>query len=215
MAGRSKLLSAREANDAIGILSKHYGKVGYYLNYSGSLQLMVAAILSAQTRDETVNRITPALFVRYKRAEDFASASEADLIKYIRSVSYAGNKAVNIIASCKILVEKYNGKVPDEMGVLVSLPGVGRKTANTILINAFGKVEGIPVDTWVIKLSNRIGLSGSKSQDRIERDLMDRIDKKYWHDLAYLLKKHGKTICGSEPMCQECPIKGICPKNGV
>ncbi|MEM3841554.1 MAG: endonuclease III [Candidatus Micrarchaeaceae archaeon] len=215
MPNKPVLLPPKEANEELEILSKAYGKVGYYLNYSGPLQLMVAAILSAQTRDSVVNKITPALFAKYNSAEAFANASEADIIKYIKSVSYAGNKAVNIISACRELVSKYGGKVPDSMDALVSLPGIGRKTANTILINAFGKVEGIPVDTWVIRLSYRMGLSLSKSKNGIEKDLMERIEKKRWRDLAYLLKKHGKEVCGIKPECGVCMINAICPKNGV
>jgi endonuclease-3 len=215
MGAEAKLLKSGDANKAVETLFSHYKKVKYYLDFDGPLQLMVAAILSAQTRDETVNKITPALFTKYKSAKDFSKASESDLIKYIKSVSYAGNKALNIIAACKEIVERHGGEVPSDMESLVALPGIGRKTANTILINGFGKVEGIPVDTWVMKLSYRIGLSLAKSPDAVERDLMEKLDRKHWSKVAYLLKEHGKELCGKKPLCEKCPIAGICPKNGV
>ncbi len=210
------LLENDKIDKIIKILEEKYKNVKYYLNFDGPLQLLVAAILSAQTRDNVVNSLTPELFSRYNTAEDFASAKLQDLIPMIKKVSFAENKAKNIIQCCKIIKERYNGKVPDNMNDLISLPGVGKKTANTILINAFGKVEGIPVDTWVIKLSYRIGLSKSKKPDEIEEDLKQKIDKKYWKNIAYVLKEHGHEICQSiKPRCGICPINSMCPKNGI
>ncbi|MGC8662618.1 MAG: endonuclease III domain-containing protein [Candidatus Micrarchaeia archaeon] len=211
-----KLLSKAEVEKVVSELEKAYPGSTYYLNFSTPLELLVAAILSAQTRDEVVNAITPELFKNFRSAGDYASAKEEDLLKYIRRVSYAGNKAKNIISACKIIAEKYNGIVPNEMEELLELPGVGRKTANTILINAFNKVEGIPVDVWVIKLSYRIGLSKNTKPELIESDLMKSVDRKYWHNIAYVLKQHGKAVCKStNPECQRCVINKICPKNGV
>ncbi|EQD34963.1 DNA-(apurinic or apyrimidinic site) lyase / endonuclease III, partial [mine drainage metagenome] len=152
---------------------------------------------------------------RFKSAKDYANASENEIIGYIKPVSFAGNKAKNIIRAAKTLEEEYGGNVPKTMEELIALPGIGRKTANTILINAYGIVEGIPVDTWVIKLSPRLGLSLEKNPDKIERDLMGKIDRKYWHDIAYVLKRHGKTLCKAVPECSKCPVKDICPRNGV
>ncbi|MGC8567655.1 MAG: endonuclease III domain-containing protein [Candidatus Micrarchaeia archaeon] len=199
----------------IELLSSAYKGAKYYLNFSTPIELLVAAILSAQTKDSVVNSITPELFKKYRSAKDYANADEKSLLQYIGKVSFASAKAKNIINACKIIEEKYDGKVPDTMNELTSLPGVGRKTANTVLINAFGKVEGIPVDTWVMKLSFRMGLSNSKNPDKIEEDLKSKIDKKYWHNIAYVLKMHGKEVCGTTPKCSECIIKSICPKNGV
>lgn len=214
--GTFELLQRQKAVDAINTLEEKYRNAKYYLNFDGALQLMVAAILSAQTKDTLVNEITPGLFHRYKNVDDFANAEPAELTEYIKRVSFAENKAKNIINCCRIINEKYNGKVPDKMDDLLSLPGIGRKTANTILINAFGIVEGIPVDTWVIRLSYRIGLSKSDKPDKIEEDLKAIVDKKYWKNIAYVLKEHGHLIChSSKPKCDSCPIKGICPKNGV
>jgi len=210
------LLEQKKAERAIEILEEKYKNVGYYLNFDGPLQLLVAAILSAQTKDTVVNELTPKLFREYKTVEEFAEVDPHKLLDYVKKVSFAENKVKHIISCCKIIKEKYNGKIPDKMDELLSLPGVGRKTANTVLINAFNIVEGIPVDTWVIKLSYRIGLSKSKKPDEIEEDLKGIVNKKYWKNFAYVLKEHGHQICQSiKPKCEICPIKGICPKNGV
>ncbi|MEM3791168.1 MAG: endonuclease III [Candidatus Micrarchaeaceae archaeon] len=210
------LLGKDEARKAIDILFREYEDAHYYLNFSTPLELLVAAILSAQTRDQVVNSITPSLFKRFRSAEDYANSTKGELLKYIKSVTFAERKAEQIIKACRIILEKHKGKVPDNMNDLLELPGIGRKTANTILINAFGKVEGIPVDTWVIKLSYRIGLSDKKDPEEIEKDLMNLLDKKYWEKVAYVLKAHGHKVCQSlMPICSKCVINSICPKNGV
>jgi endonuclease-3 len=210
-----KLLDAKDAELLASRLSESYKDAHYYLNFKTPIDLVVAAILSAQTRDEVVNKITPSLFAKYKTAKDYANADTDALIGYIKSVSFAGNKAKNIIATCKAISEKHGGKVPDRMDELVELPGIGRKTANTILINAYGIVEGIPVDTWVIKLSYRLGLSLNTDPDKIEADLKSKVPKKYWKTFAYVMKTHGKSICQAIPYCSKCPIERLCPKNGV
>ena len=207
--------SGKDSQKIISTLEAHYKGIHYYLNFGNPVELMVAAILSAQTRDTTVNAMTPALFKRYRSAKDYANSTEEEMLKYVKGVFYAKNKASNIIKACKIIEDKYGGKVPDSMEELVELPGIGRKTANTILINAYGIVEGIPVDTWVIKLAYRMGLSESKNPDIIEKDLEKIVDKKYWKNISYILKEHGKQICGTVPKCSSCFLKGICPKNGV
>jgi endonuclease-3 len=210
-----KLLDAKDAAKAAKILSETYRNAKYYLNFKTPTDLLVAAIISAQTRDETVNKITPQIFAKYKSAKDYVAAGEKKIAEQIKSVSLAGNKAKNIVETCKIIGEKYGGKVPGTVEELVELPVIGKKTANTILINAYHKVEGIPVDTWVIKLSHRLGFSTNKNPDKIEEDLKKTIPKEYWGKFAYVLKTHGKAICGSVPVCSKCPINDICPKNGV
>ncbi len=212
---KARLLNRELSSALVARLSKEYPNAKYYLDFGSPIDLLVAAILSAQTRDEVVNSLTPKLFSRFKTAEDYAKASKAELLKYVGSASFAGNKASNIITACKIISSRYNGKVPNKMVGLVELPGIGRKTANTILINAYGIVEGIPVDTWVIKLSFRMGLSQSANPDRIERDLMASISRKYWGKITYLFKVHGKAVCRAVPLCSKCAVKDICPKNGV
>jgi endonuclease-3 len=210
------LLDKDKAKKAVETLEKTYPNQKYYLNFSNPLELLVAAILSAQTRDVVVNSITPALFKKYKTAKDYSSANESELLKYVSKVTFAGNKAKNIITACSILDNKYSGKVPNKMEELVALPGVGRKTANTILINAYGIIEGIPVDTWVIKISSRLGLTENKKPDDIEKDLMGLVEKNHWKNIAYVFKAHGHEICRSTaPLCSKCVLKEICPKNGV
>jgi endonuclease-3 len=210
------LLDKSDAKKAITILFDKYPHSKYYLNFNTPIDLLVAAILSAQTKDEVVNSSTVNLFKKYKTAEDYASSNPSDLSKYVGKINFSGNKINNIIKACKILVEKYDGKVPRDMGSLTELPGIGRKTANTILINAYGITEGIPVDTWVIKLSKRIGLSKNDGPEDIERDLMGFVDKTYWGKIAYVFKAHGKAICQSKiPICSECVLNKLCPKNDV
>lgn len=200
----------------IELLKKNYPNAKYYLNFTNPLELMVAAILSAQIRDEVVNATTPQLFKKYKTAKDYADADLKEFTEEISSVTFAGMKAKNIISACKILTEKHNGKVPDTMEELTALPGIGRKTANTILINAFGKVEGIPVDTHVIRLSFRLGWTKSKKPEEIEQDLMKIIPKDDWKKIAYLLKAHGRAVCTAPtPYCSKCFLDKLCPKNGV
>jgi endonuclease-3 len=209
------LLDVKKAVALVTKLSDSYKDAHYYLNFKTPTDLLVAAIMSAQTRDEVVNKTTPALFNKYKTASDYAKANPEELVGLIKSVSFAGNKAKNIISACKIVADKYKGKVPSKMEDLVDLPGIGRKTANTILINAYGIVEGIPVDTWVIKLSYRLGLSMNKNPEKIEEDLKSRVPMVRWGKFAYVLKTHGKTICQTVPYCSRCPIERLCPKNGV
>ncbi|WP_157891460.1 endonuclease III domain-containing protein [Candidatus Mancarchaeum acidiphilum] len=210
-----EMVNDKKFNEIVSILENKYKNVGYYLNFKTPIDLLVAAILSPQTRDTTINKLTPKLFENYHTAADYAHADKAELLSYISSVTFANPKAERIIEACRIVDEKYGGRVPDEKEDLLKLPGIGEKTAVTILINAYGKVEGIPVDTWVIKLSERIGLADSKNPDKIEEELKSKIDKKYWHNFAYILKEHGKELCGSIPHCSKCPLNGICPKNGV
>jgi endonuclease-3 len=200
----------------IGLLKKNYPNAKYYLKFSNPLELMVAAILSAQVRDEVVNATTPKIFSKYKTDKDYANADLKEFTKEISAVTFAGMKAKNIINACKILVEKYNGKVPDTMEDLISLPGIGRKTANTVLINGFNKILGIPIDTHCIRLSFRLGWTKSKKPEEIEQDLMNLIPKKDWKKIAYLLKAHGRTICQAPiPYCSKCFLDKLCPKNGV
>ncbi len=202
--------------EAINRLKKHYPKAKYYLNFSNPLELMVAAILSAQVRDEVVNAATPALFKKYKTAKDYANADIEEMINYINRITFAGNKARNIKAACKILVEKYNGKVPDAIEALTELHGIGRKTANAILINGFNKIVGIPCDTHVIRVSYRLGWTKNTNPDKIEQDLMKLFPKKEWKKIPYMLKDHGRAICRAPvPECSRCFLSDVCPKQGV
>jgi endonuclease-3 len=209
------MLSADKAGELTSTLCQHYKDAKYYLDFKTPVDLVVAGILSAQTRDEVVNRATPSIFAKYKTAKDYADADVEELIRLAGSISFAGNKAKNIISAMRAIHERYGGKVPNRMEELLELPGIGRKTANTILINAYGIVEGIPVDTWVIKLAPRLGLSANTNPDKIERDLIEKVERKYWGKITYVLKTHGKVLCQSIPICSKCPVSRICPKNGV
>ncbi len=194
-------------------LKKEYPDVkGTALNYSNPLELLVATILSAQTTDERVNIVTASLFKKYKEARDYANASLEELQNDIKSINFYRNKAKYIKEACKIIVEKYGGKVPDSMEELVKLPGVSRKTANVVLSNAFRKDEGIVVDTHVIRLSKRLGLTNEKNRDKIEQDLMKKYPKEAWFDIANLLIAHGRRVCKARnPDCDNCVLKDICP----
>ncbi|MEK6955370.1 MAG: endonuclease III [Nanoarchaeota archaeon] len=202
--------------EVIKKLKENYPNTKYYLNFSNPVELLVAAILSAQCRDEVVNSTTEVLFKKYKSAKDFADANNEELVKDIDKITFAGNKAKNIISSCKILVEKYNSEVPRTMDELTALPGIGNKTALTILINAYGIVEGISVDAHVIRLSYRLGWTKNKNPDKIREDLEKIIPKDDWAKITWLLKAHGRKIClAPNPYCSKCFLSDICPKNGV
>lgn len=195
----------------ISLLKKEYPHAKYYLNFSSPVELLVAAIMSAQVRDEIVNATTQQLFRKYKTVEDFSKLDEND----IKSVTFYKNKAKNIREACKIIMEKYNGAVPKTMEELTELPGVGRKTANAILINAFGTVIGIPCDTHVIRISYRLGWTGQKNPDKIEQDLIKIVPKAEWKNLPHLLKDHGRAVCKPLPECSKCVLNKMCPKQGV
>lgn len=202
--------------EAIKRLKENYPDAKYYLNFSNPLELMVAAILSAQIRDEVVNASTPALFKKYKTAKDYATADLTEMESMISEITFYRNKAKNIKAACRMLVEEHNGNVPKTMSELVKLPGIARKTANVILANAYNIIEGIPVDTHFIRISYRLGWTKSSNPVVIEKDCMSAIDKKYWKELPWLLKSHGRKICKAPvPYCSKCFLNDLCPKEGV
>ncbi len=204
-----------KAAHVLKILQKTYPGAKYYLDFRTPLDLMVAAILSAQVRDEVVNSATPALFAKHKKADDYAKATTSELVKYISKISFAGNKAKNIIAACKMLVEKHDCKVPKTMDELTELPGIGRKTANAILQNAYGIVVGIPCDTHVLRVAYRLGWTKNTNPEKVETDLMN-LDKYWWDKIPHLLKAHGRAICQAPtPYCSKCPVNKLCPKAGV
>lgn len=197
-------------------LKRQYPNASYYLRFSSPLELLVATILSAQVRDELVNSVTTQLFKKYKTAADYANAPLERLEEDLKSINFYRNKAKAIKGACKILVEDYKGQVPDKMEDLVKLPGIGRKTANAILINAFNKVEGIVVDTHVIRLSQRMGLTHESDPEEIERDLMNLIPKEEWKRLPWLMKEHGRAVCvPKRPKCDQCVVDPLCPKIGI
>ena len=199
----------------IALLKEHYPHAKYYLNFSNSTELLVAAMLSPQVRDEIVNATTPKIFAKYKTIEDYAKADLKELTELIKPISFPAVKAARIKKACQVILEKFNGQIPRSMKELTSIPGIGRKTANSILINAFGIVEGIPVDLWVIRLAKRFGWSKSENPDKVEEDLMKLVPKEEWKTIAYRLKAHGRAICGLVPACSKCFLSSLCPKVGV
>ena len=196
----------------IELLEKLYSEAKIALHYTNPLQLLIATILSAQATDEQINKITPALFKKYRSAEDFAHADLKELEQQIKSSGFYHNKAKNIQNCCKMLVEKYGGKVPRTMTELLELPGVARKTANIVLQNAYGVIEGIAVDTHVRRLSQRLGLSEKDDPNKIEQDLMRLVPKEQWMRITDLLIWHGRQVCTSKkPKCAGCVLNKICP----
>ena len=200
----------------IKILRKAYPKSKTALRNKSPFELLISTILSAQCRDERVNKITPGLFKKYKSPRDFARVRQAVLEKKIRSTGFYRNKAKNIIATSKKIVGEFGGKVPDRMDKLTSRPGVARKTANIVLSSSFHKAEGIAVDTHVRRLSERIGLSRERDPKKQEKDLMEVVPRKDWLDFNYLLVDHGRKICmARKPLCPKCVIKRLCPSAGT
>ncbi len=196
----------------IGLLEKEYPDAKTALHYSNPLELLVATMLSAQCTDKRVNAVTRDLFKKYKTAEDYADADLGELEEDVRPTGFYRNKAKNIQKSCRLLVEKFNSQVPETMEELLELPGVARKTANIVLSNAYGVIEGIAVDTHVRRLSQRLGLTENKNPDKIERGLMELVPKAYWKRITDLLIFHGRNICvARKPKCGLCVLNKICP----
>ncbi|MDO4585210.1 MAG: endonuclease III [Planctomycetia bacterium] len=188
-------------------LERLYPDAGCSLEHYTPLELLVATILSAQCTDARVNLVTPALFQKYPTAEDYALVSQEELENDIRSTGFYHNKAKNIRACCKILAEQYGGEVPPDMEVLVTLPGVGRKTANCVLGAAYGIAEGIVVDTHVQRLSQRIGLTHSTTPEKIEADLIQIVPQNLWIKLSHQLILHGRNVCPArKPRCEQCTL---------
>ena len=197
-------------------LKKAYPEAECSLTHKSPLELLVSTILSAQCTDERVNMVTKDLFKKYRSAADYAQASQEEFEKDIQSTGFFRNKAKNIRECCRILADEYGGKVPDSMEALVALPGIGRKTANVVLGNAFDTAVGVVVDTHVGRLSRRLGLTEEKNAEKVEKDLMEKIPKKNWVLFSHQLIHHGRAVCKSrKPACDGCPLEAVCPKTGV
>jgi endonuclease-3 len=196
----------------IELLEKEHPDAKIALHYANPLELLVATILSAQCTDERVNMVTKALFKKYTKAEDYTNAELKALEQDIRSTGFYRNKAKNIKKCCQLLVEKHNSQVPRTMEELLELPGVARKTANIVLSNAYGVVEGVAVDTHVRRLAQRLGLTESDDPTRIEADLMNLVPRDKWMRITDLLIFHGRQICiARKPKCDACVLNKICP----
>ena len=182
------------------------------LDFSNPLELLVATQRSAQCTDERVNVVTHDLFQKYHSAEDYATVSQEDLEKDIRSTGFYRNKAKNIRAACQLLITNYNGEVPHTMADLLKLPGVARKTANVVLGNAFGIIEGFVVDTHIGRLARRFGWTKNEDPVKVEQDLMQLVPRQDWLDLSHLLIYHGRAICQArKPLCEQCSLAKLCP----
>jgi endonuclease-3 len=196
----------------IKLLEKEHPDAKIALHYTNPLELLVATILSAQCTDERVNIVTKTLFKKYRTAEDYANANAKELEEDIRSTGFYRNKARNIKKCCQMLVERFDSQVPRTMEEMLELAGVARKTANIVLSNAFGVIEGIAVDTHVRRLAKRLGLTEKEDPNKIEKDLMEIVPKDYWMKITDLLIFHGRRICtAKKPKCAVCVLNKICP----
>ena len=184
------------------------------LRFSNPLECLVATILSAQCTDEKVNEVTATLFRKYRSPQDYLEVPEDELKADIKPTGFFNQKATSIRATCERIVEVYGGRVPDTMEDLITLRGVARKTANIVMGNAYGKVEGIAVDTHVKRVSNRLGFSDEADADRIEQDLMRVVPREKWFPFTYVLIDHGRAICvARKPRCTLCPVEELCPSS--
>lgn len=205
-----KILSKKDINKVLDILLGLYPDAKAELDFTNPFELLIATILSAQCTDVQVNKTTAVLFKEYKSPEDFLTLTEEELGRKIYSCGFYKNKSRNILESCRILVRDYDSQVPKTIEELMTLPGVGKKTANVVVSNAFG-TPAIAVDTHVFRVSNRIGLADSKNVEDTEKDLMENIDKDKWTKSHHLLIFHGRRICKArKPMCEECPVNPYC-----
>jgi endonuclease-3 len=210
-------MTARErVTQLVEVWPEVYPDAHCELDFKNPLQLLIATILSAQCTDRRVNMVTPALFKKYRTAADYAKAPQPELERAIRSTGFFRNKAKSIRAATSTIDKKFGGKVPESMQELRELPGVGRKTANVVLGNAFGKNEGIVVDTHVARLSQRLRLTKQKDAEKIERDLIKLVPPKHWTNWSHWLIWHGRRRCyARKPDCGHCEVFRLCPSGKI
>ena len=200
-----------KVNKIITLLKNEYPGIKIALHYSDPLELLIATILSAQCTDKQVNEVTKNLFKKYRTLQDYIKTPQEELEKDIYSTGFYRNKAKNIKELSKILVNEFDSKVPDTMEDLLKLPGVARKTANIVLSGAFGKIDGIAVDTHVKRIAFRLGLTANTNPEKIEKDLMKIIPKNNWDIFTLLLINHGRKVCNArKPLCEECVLNKLC-----
>lgn len=210
MAKSKKMLSKKEIKDVLGILEDLYPQAESELIYNSPFELLISTILAAQCTDKRVNKVMSEVYKKYNTPEGFLELSEEQLSVLIKSCGFYRMKSKNILNTCRILVEKYDSKVPETINELMELPGVGRKTANVVVSNVFGQ-DAIAVDTHVFRVSNRIGLANSKDVVGTEEQLMKNIDKKLWSTAHHWILLHGRRVCKArKPMCEVCPLTNIC-----
>jgi endonuclease III len=202
----------KQARTVARRLKKAYPDARTELDFEGPFQLLLATILSAQSTDKGVNLVTPVLFARYPTPQALADANPDDVETVIKSTGFFRNKTKSIMGAARAIVERFGGSVPSTMEALITLPGVGRKTANVVLGNAFGKAEGIVVDTHVTRLSGRLGLTANTDPVKIETDLMAVVPRPTWTLFSHLLIFHGRRVCfARKPNCDGCVLNDICP----
>jgi endonuclease-3 len=206
-------MTARErACEAMRRLGEMYPQAHIALDYDDPWHLLVAVILSAQTTDVGVNRVTPLLFERFPNAQDLAGADVTEVEGIVRPTGFYHNKTKSIMAAARMVMTEFDGHVPDTMEGLMRIPGVARKTANIVISNAYGKVEGIAVDTHVFRLSHRLGLTEEHDPDKVERDLCALLPKDQWFHVNYRFIDHGRAVCTAKrPACGACKLSDICP----
>jgi len=214
---RETVAQRRErAAEILQRLDDEYPEAKTALDFGSPYELLAATILSAQCTDERVNKVTPALFRRFPTARDLAGAKPSEIEDLIRSTGFFRNKTKSLLGMANAVADRHDGEIPDTMDELVNLPGVGRKTANVVLGNAFGKDEGVVVDTHVGRLSRRLGLTREDDPVRVERDLMKLFPPESWTGLAHVLIFHGRAICRAQrPRCPDCVLSDICPSSTV
>jgi endonuclease III len=209
-------LESREAqvDEVVERLSEEYPEATISLRFSNRLELLIAVILSAQCTDERVNRVTEELFAKYDGAEAYANAEQEELAEDLSSITYYNNKAGYVREACGLIVSEHGGAVPDTMDELTDLPGVGRKTANVVLQHGHEVVEGVVVDTHVMRLSRRLGITEESSPERIERELMELVPGERWQEFTHLCISHGRATCTARnPDCSECLLEDVCPSS--
>ncbi len=207
---KKKMLTKEERLKALELLKELYPEAESELDFNNPFELLIATILAAQCTDKRVNQVTQELFKHFKTPEDFIPLTDVELEKWIKSCGFYKNKSKNILATCRILVEKHGGEVPKQREELMELPGVGRKTANVVMSNVFGE-DAIAVDTHVFRVSNRIGLANADNVDLTEKQLMKNIPKKEWSDAHHWLIFHGRRVCKArKPSCEICSLTDLC-----
>ena len=201
----------KEAKKTIEILKEFYPDATCSLDFKTPFQMVIAVMLSAQCTDERVNKTTPELFAKYGTPELMSKADIKELEKIVHPCGFYKNKAKNMKACSQMLIDKFDGQVPDNMEELQTLPGVGRKSANVVMLEAFHNPQGIAVDTHAKRISNRIGFSNESEPEKIEQDLLKQIPKEMYYDVNHLLVWHGRNICDArKPKCEDCPVKMYC-----
>jgi endonuclease-3 len=198
----------------IKLLKKEYPDARTALDHSSAFELLIATILSAQCTDVRVDIVTADLFRKYRKPADYLEVSTKELAHDLRSINFHTNKAKNIQKTCELLIEKFGGEVPQTMEELLTLPGVARKTANVVMGNAFGIASGVVVDTHVMRLSQRLGLTKRTTPEKIELDLQELVPKKHWVVFSHWLILHGRAVCKARnPQCQNCVVEKLCPSS--